>query len=136
MNEVTTSSVTNHTVIRPTSSKGSVDTGKPEASGNPLPEVKEAAPVEKVITDDTGQESAQNDESQDVNSAVEFINDYVQSIQRDLHFSVDEDLEKTVVKVMDSDSGEVIRQIPEEVVLELARKLNEGGDFQLIDALG
>jgi flagellar protein FlaG len=53
-----------------------------------------------------------------------------------LQFSVDEETERTVIKVIDSESGELIRQIPDEVFLELARKLNDDGGFQLIDALG
>ena len=50
------------------------------------------------------------------------LNDYVQSIQRNLEFRVDEATNRTVVSVIDRDSQEVIRQIPSEVILKLARQ--------------
>ena len=65
------------------------------------------------------------------------MNDYIQSVQRDLHFAVDEDLDQTVIKVMDRDTGELIRQIPEEVFLDLARKMKaEQEPFHLVNAQG
>ena len=72
----------------------------------------------------------------DLKSEVAIVNDYVQNIQRDLQFSVDEDLERTVIKVVDSDSGELIRQIPEDIFLELARRLKEDGEVNLLNAIG
>ena len=55
--------------------------------------------------------------------AVEQLNNYVQSTQRDLQFSLDEDLGRTVVRVLDRNTQEVIRQIPNETALQLARNL-------------
>jgi len=50
----------------------------------------------------------------------------LQNVRRELRFSVDPELGQLVVKVM-GDNEEVIRQIPAEEVLELARRLKEGG---------
>lgn len=130
MNEVTTSPVGSVMPIKPTSSKGTVDQ-QTEVSGKKLPEIT----AEQKVVDKAEAEKPVVKET-NVHSAVATMNDYVQSIQRDLHFTVDEESDKTVIKVMDGDSGELIRQIPEEVFLELARKLNEDGEFQLINALG
>ncbi len=132
MNEVTPTSVGSPAVTRTTSLKGSVES-KAETGGKNLPAVERSTQV-AVESDVAGKDS--ESKTQDINAAVASINEYVQSIQRDLHFSVDEELDKTVIKVMDSGSGELIRQIPEEVVLELARKLNDDGEFQLVNALG
>ena len=71
-----------------------------------------------------------------VKAAVAQINDYVQSVQRDLQFSVDNDLGETVVKVIDRNTGDLIRQIPNQTALELARSLKEKMDIQLIEASG
>lgn len=69
--------------------------------------------------------------------AVAQMNDYIQSVQRDLHFAVDEELDQTVIRVMDRDTGELIRQIPEEVFLDLARKMKEQQEpFHLVNAQG
>lgn len=58
-----------------------------------------------------------------IESAVAEINEFVQSQNRQLSFSVDEDSQRAVVKVTDSDSGEVIRQIPSEEVLALSERI-------------
>ena len=59
----------------------------------------------------------------DIKQAVQDLNTYAQSLQRDLHFSIDEESGETVVKVMDHESGEVIRQIPSAEVLAIAQSL-------------
>lgn len=61
----------------------------------------------------------------DLQDAVKGLQDYVQSLQRNLEFSVDESTGTTVVKVVARDSGEVIRQIPSETALELAKSLQD-----------
>ena len=57
--------------------------------------------------------------------AVSQINDYVQNLQRNLQFTIDEATGKNVVTIIDSESKEVIRQLPSEEALELARRLAE-----------
>lgn len=64
----------------------------------------------------------------ELNSAVKHLSGYVQNINRELNFSVDQQLGKTVVTVLDEASGEVIRQIPSEEMLELARSLSDAKD--------
>ncbi len=54
------------------------------------------------------------------------LNQQAQQIRRDLEFSVDKDLNKTVITVKDSSSEEVIRQIPSEEVLTVARMMKDG----------
>ncbi|VUD56435.1 hypothetical protein TDB9533_02090 [Thalassocella blandensis] len=135
MNEVRTAqSVTPIKVDRSASSTGAENAKTKSAAG----ESNTAAitNVKEVEAVNGAGHSAQGAATGTVETAVTKVNDYVQSIQRNLHFSVDEDLEKTVVKVIDGSSGELIRQIPEEIFLELARKLNENGELQLMNALG
>ena len=61
----------------------------------------------------------------DLEKAVSEINDYVQTLNRSLQFSVDDDSGRTVIKVIDPQSDEVIRQIPPEEILAIARVLQE-----------
>lgn len=61
----------------------------------------------------------------DVNDAVERVRTHVQSLQRDLNFSVDDSTGQVVVQVLDGDSGKVVRQIPSEDILRLAERLDE-----------
>jgi flagellar protein FlaG len=60
-----------------------------------------------------------------VEAAVASIQDFVQSVRRDLNFSLEERSGRVVVKVTDSGSGDVIRQIPSEEALQLAENLSE-----------
>lgn len=73
-------------------------------------------------------------EQEQLESAVSQLNDYVQSVQRDLHFKLDSDSGETVVTVVDRTSDEVVRQIPDEVVLRLARNLDQDEPVQLFNA--
>ena len=59
----------------------------------------------------------------DLNQAVSELNKYVQNVHRDLLFSVDQDSGNTVIKVIDSESKETIRQIPAEEVLQVAKSI-------------
>lgn len=71
-------------------------------------------------------EAARTEEARNVEmkEAVSKLNQYVQKTQRNLDFSLDEDSGKTVIRVYDRQSEQLVRQIPDEVALELAKKLN------------
>lgn len=58
-------------------------------------------------------------------AAVSDMQDFVQSVQRNINFRVDDDSGRVVVNVTERDSGEVIRQIPSEEALRLAENLAE-----------
>lgn len=73
------------------------------------------------LEDSTKPEEARNVE---IKEAVSKLNEYVQKTQRNLDFSLDEDSGKTVIRVYDRQSEQLVRQIPNEVALELAKKLN------------
>lgn len=55
---------------------------------------------------------------------MQAVQKFVQPIANNLEFSIDDDTGKTVVKVMDTATKEVIRQIPSEEILEIARALD------------
>jgi len=59
-----------------------------------------------------------------LNKAIDDLTHHAQSINRDLEFIVDDELDRTVITVYESDTEKVIRQIPSEEVLQLARHLN------------
>ena len=56
---------------------------------------------------------------------VSQLNAYVQNTQRDMDFRVDDSTGRVVVRVIDSVSEEVIRQIPSEDMLAISRHLIE-----------
>ena len=78
-----------------------------------------------VVEDTTGPtESVQATPStQALNETVSRLNEAAQVVKRDLQFRVDDDSGRTVITVLDSETEEVIRQIPPEQVLTLAKNI-------------
>ena len=58
-------------------------------------------------------------------SAVAAINKAMQQSNHDLEFSVDTDTDKTVVKMVDTSTGELIRQYPSEATLAISRGIDQ-----------
>lgn len=80
-------------------------------------------PDASVVND--AEKGASEDVVQTLAQAVESLQKISDSSHRNLDFSIDEGSGQTVVKVVASDTGEVIRQIPSEVALKLAQSLKE-----------
>ncbi len=79
----------------------------PQAEAEPAEEPQRVA-LEKAVTD---------------------MREFVQASQRNLDFSIDDSTGKVVVKVIATDSGEVIRQIPSETALKLAQNLSDASSL-------
>ncbi|MEP7702942.1 flagellar protein FlaG [Paraglaciecola sp. 25GB23A] len=60
-----------------------------------------------------------------IKAAVEELSSFAKASSRQLAFSVDESSDRPVVKVTDTESGKVIRQIPSEEVLKLSERLRD-----------
>jgi flagellar protein FlaG len=94
--------------------------------------VSPAKPLQELP--DSGKElPAKDQDVKQIDDAVNDINNHFQASHRELQFAVDEDSGRTVIKVMDMDTQEMIRQIPSEEVLKFARMLDEGADLELIN---
>jgi flagellar protein FlaG len=127
MNDVSTQiSDAARAVVTDVTRKDAVTAGNPatdgQGGGRELPPVSNPGGVEVAVRGDSSQ--------QRVERAIAHMNDYVQSIQRDLKFSVDQDLGRPVVIVVDRSTQTVIRQIPNDVVVRLARNLNVSQELQ------
>ncbi|WP_415059587.1 flagellar protein FlaG [Congregibacter sp.] len=68
---------------------------------------------------------SQKQSAQELAQATQDISDYIQTVSRSLQISVDGDLGATVIKVLDTDTDEVVRQIPAEEILQIARFIAE-----------
>lgn len=60
-----------------------------------------------------------------VKKAVDEGNSLLQSANRSLLFKVDESTQEMVVKIVDSETGKLIRQIPSEDMLAFAKRMME-----------
>lgn len=60
-----------------------------------------------------------------MDDTIRQLNDSLQNVQRNLEFSIDKDAGRIVINVKDKVTDEIVRQIPSEEVLELARNLHD-----------
>lgn len=89
---------------------------------------RKAVAVEKPVSLVAVEASAQPQQEVargQVEDAVVALQEFAQTVRRDLNFSVDDGSGQVVVKVTDSTSGDVIRQIPSEEALQLAENLSD-----------
>jgi len=101
-------------------SKG--DTGKVTAMqearpGAGLQKLKAGAQTDLV-------QPAPVDEEQ-LNEMVDELNGLAQTVQRQLQFSIDEDNGEVIVKVVDAETRDVVREIPPEEIREMQKRLSE-----------
>jgi flagellar protein FlaG len=92
-------------------------------------------PVSTPVQADVAEQVAENrlnqqreEEVEALRNKVEELNQNAQSIRRSLRFDVDDNTGITVITVRDRDTDEVIRQIPSEELLELARYFAEASE--------
>jgi flagellar protein FlaG len=78
-----------------------------------------------VQTTGAVQRSAPAPSMDQVKQAVQDINKSLQSLSQGLEFSIDADSKRTVVKVIDPQTREVIRQMPSEQALDIAKALDQ-----------
>ncbi|MFV8570563.1 flagellar protein FlaG [Marinobacter sp. SBS5] len=107
-------------------------------AGDQVPGTQQARPVNRdSIADPSALERIQPARSvvqaEELGDAVTRLNDYVQNVQRDLQFEVDMERGETIVRVVDNETQEVIRQIPDEVALRLAKNLQHDEPLTLFD---
>ena len=91
------------------------------------------APTPKVDAVASAVKPKQETKPDDLEKAVKDIREFVQAAQRKLDFSIDNSTHQVVVKVIATESGEVIRQIPSETALKLAKSLHDASSL-LFDA--
>lgn len=73
----------------------------------------------------TGTSQSQQPSMDEITKALSDVQAVIQPVARDLLFSIDNDTGKTVVKVVDSVTDKVIRQIPSEELIAIAKALDK-----------
>lgn len=75
-------------------------------------------------------EERSNASRMEVKKAIEEGNSLLQVVQRNLQFKLDDDTKELVVKVVDSESGEIVRQVPSDEMLAIIKRMKELQDTQ------
>lgn len=82
------------------------------------------APIKAEQKDSTASEINKLDDPKAVQEAANRLQDFVSEVRGDIQFSLDSDSGRTVVKVIDRTTKEVIRQLPSQEALEIAKALD------------
>jgi len=106
-------------------SRALVTTAQQQVSLNGTDLSREERPVEEAGSTKAAQGEQQAASAEEVAGAVSVIREFVQSVKRNLDFRLDDSSGRVVVSVTDSESGDVVRQIPSEDALKLAESLEE-----------
>lgn len=103
-------------ILKPGLSQGvqAGQTARTERAATAKPDAASARPVEKT-----------DDDRDALKGVVSGLNELVRDLHRELKFTVDDDSGETIVKVIDRETDEVLRQIPSEEVMRLRKRLEE-----------
>ena len=108
-----------------TGGRVSDDPSRVAAAGSTVePRPGAAIDLPQVTTKPVARQQASSEE---LKTAVDGINRVMRQSSRNLEFRLDADTNLVVVKLMDTETGEVIRQMPSEETLAIARSI---GEFQ------
>jgi flagellar protein FlaG len=70
-------------------------------------------------------ESDQQERKENLRKAIENLNNLAVKTARNLNFSIDQELNRQIITVSNKETGEVVRQIPTEVVLRVAHSIEK-----------
>ena len=96
-------------------------------AGNQAEQTRTSSTVPTEALRERVVEQQETFEPKDIESAVDNMNELLQVRNRQLQFQVDSESNRTVISVLDQESGETIRQIPSEDVLQLIARMREAG---------
>ena len=100
----------------------------PAVPANAIKGVKEtaAAPeVKLVLPEKTELQFDPKQMQKNLQEAIERLNEQMKSHGRQLNFSIDKAIDRTVIQVKNVETGEVIRQIPDETLLRVAHNIEQ-----------
>ena len=99
-------------------------------AAKPVEQATERASIKSPVVVESsspGKEGADTGltEAEKVKSAIKDIETFLATSRRNLEFSTDEESGRIVVKVIASETGELIRQLPSEEALRIAHSLSD-----------
>lgn len=112
--------------IRPTATSSSVSRNNARAEVAISDRVQqEQARAAQAAQVEQEQENTEPSVSESIREAVSNLNEFSQSIRRNLSFSLQNETGRVVVEVTDSETGELIRKIPSDEALQIAERISE-----------
>ncbi|MDC9497151.1 MULTISPECIES: flagellar protein FlaG [unclassified Pseudoalteromonas] len=105
-----------------TTSDTKANTADAQQSSNSLNNTKQNKLYPNSSLANAGQQPLEREQLEKV---AQQLQDFMGEMNRSLQFQVDEDSGRDVIKVLDKDTGDIIKQYPSEEVLSLVSKLSE-----------
>jgi len=118
--------------LRPHSQDQSVNAANRIAKNSDLESVRQLN-GSRAAEDPSKRENHDGENS--IEGAVSDLNMLAQKMRRELQFSVEKDSGELVVKIIDKETDEVVRQIPPEVLLELRKRMTEAAGAIFSDSV-
>ncbi len=116
---VSSGAATTYSTNQPTSTQNSV---APEQTlTNKAVEAAASADAGNLAKEKASQETMRKN----LQSAVEQTQKFVSTANKDIQFKVDDRFDRMIVKVVDRETGEVVREIPSEEMLKMAQALEK-----------
>jgi flagellar protein FlaG len=103
------------------------------AEGEPVSAAEQLAQAPQTAIQQRAKDEVTN---KALEQTVSQMNTYAQNLQRALQFRVDKDSGETVVRIVDSKTDEVIRQIPNEEALLIANRMRAAASARDSSTLG
>lgn len=108
----------------------SMSSTKPDAGTRPLlPQAVEQSASAPPTTEESRStretQPPQEPNPTDLKQALKEVQTAINSVANDLRFSIDEDTGRTLIKIVDRQTDEVIKQIPSEELLRIAKALDK-----------
>lgn len=104
---------------------------RPVAAETPAPELRQAftsqaSNTAKVQTEQPVSQTQKAEANrEELENAVKQVNDFLKPINNSIQFNLDDDTGKTIVKVVDVATKDIIRQFPSEEMLDIARAIDK-----------
>jgi flagellar protein FlaG len=95
------------------------------ATPAPLPLPQQSAAIPSVLPGAAIQQPEPTATLKQLNDALQSINKTMRSLSADVEFSVDGDTGRTIVRVTDRQTGDLLRQMPSKEALEIAKALDK-----------
>ena len=100
-------------------------------AGN-APNITPFKPEPRISAEDVGRASAArkgesiqqiNETIKQLDDAIEELNATVKQVPTSLHFSIDDTSKRFIVQVTDTNTGEIIRKVPGDAILRIAKQI-------------
>lgn len=116
-------------MINSVSTNPAVPVGTP-ATADPAPVQNRPEPSQKVTAAEQALDGRLSPEANDpkpdtnaTNKALDEVNGHLQAWSTGMQFKFDEEAQRIVVSIIDNHSGEVLRTVPSEAVLQVAKMI-------------